>query len=225
MKPYEKTSGSVDTERLVSSLDPYKLFFVFLVGAFIGFAAETFWCFVTVGHFEWRSGLVYAPFNPVYGFGADVLYIALLRFKKKDIIPVFFIGAAAGSAVEYFCSLIQEKTIGTVSWDYSQRPFNVGSRICLKYTVAWGLLAVLWVAAVRPGLDLLMSGIPMKIVRRLTVVMFIILLIVSIISVAALVRWKERLGGNVAANLFDSLLDRSFPDDKMMFFYPNMMFR
>ena len=48
----------------------YKLFWVFFIGCFLGVVVETLWCLATRFHYESRVGLVYGPFNLVYGFGA-----------------------------------------------------------------------------------------------------------------------------------------------------------
>ena len=54
-------------------LNFYKLFWVFLIGCFLGVIIELIWCAVLYQKFESRAGLIYGPFNPVYGFGALVL--------------------------------------------------------------------------------------------------------------------------------------------------------
>ena len=113
----------------------YKLFWVFTTGAFWGFLVETFWCLYRNRSFEWRAGLICIPLNPVYGIGAVVLYITLYKMNGANKIKIFAIGVVSGSFVEYFCSLVQERAFGSVSWDYSNYPLSIGSRICLKYSV------------------------------------------------------------------------------------------
>ena len=47
----------------------YKLFWVFFIGCFVGVVIEVLFCiFVTEHRYESRQGLIYGPFNPVYGF-------------------------------------------------------------------------------------------------------------------------------------------------------------
>ena len=54
-------------------LNFYKLFWVFFIGCFIGVILEVLTCMVTLHKIESRNGLIYGPFNPVYGFGAVVM--------------------------------------------------------------------------------------------------------------------------------------------------------
>ena len=51
----------------------YKIFWVFFLGCIIGVVVETLWCLATKFYIENRSGVIYGPFNPVYGVGAVVL--------------------------------------------------------------------------------------------------------------------------------------------------------
>lgn len=202
----------------------YKLFWVFTVGAFLGFLVETLWCFYRNGHFEWRAGLAYAPFNPVYGIGAVALYTALYKFNRANKIKIFATGVVAGSFVEYFCSLFQERAFGTVSWDYSNYPLNIGSRICLKYSVFWGLLALTWVSAIGPALEYFIEKIPSSIGKPLTWIMFAILAISIATSTIALFRWVLRFDGIEARNFIEVFFDKTFPDERMLRLYPNMKF-
>lgn len=48
-------------------LNFYKLFWIFFVGCFLGVVIETLYCLVTRHRFESRQGLIYGPFNLVYG--------------------------------------------------------------------------------------------------------------------------------------------------------------
>ena len=48
----------------------YKLFWVFFIGCFAGVVLETIYCLIQRGHYESRVGLIYGPFNLVYGVGA-----------------------------------------------------------------------------------------------------------------------------------------------------------
>lgn len=55
----------------------YKLFWVFFIGCFAGVVLETLYCLIQRGHYESRVGLIYGPFNLVYGIGALCLTGAL----------------------------------------------------------------------------------------------------------------------------------------------------
>ena len=42
----------------------YKLFWIFLIGCVVGYVVEMLWCYIKMGYFESRQGLVYGPFSP-----------------------------------------------------------------------------------------------------------------------------------------------------------------
>lgn len=123
----------------------YKILLICFIGSFVGVVIEVIWCFIRHGYIESRAGLVYGPFNLLYGFGAVVLTVTLYRFRNRGVWLSFLGGMIVGSGVEYLCSVIQEWLFGSRSWDYSNVPFNINGRICLLYSIFWGALGVLWI--------------------------------------------------------------------------------
>jgi len=203
-------------------LNFYKLFWLFAFGSAIGFLVETIWCVIKTGQIEARASMIYGPFNVVYGIGALVLYLCLRKIDKKKWYIIFSAGIAAGTMVEFICSYIQEVVFGTISWDYSHLPLNIGGRVCLLYSVFWGVLALLWVYAIYPLLKKLMLKIPDSTGRGLAWVLLAFLVIDSAISIAAVSRWVMRADGIPATGQVTALLDQLYPDAKMASFYPNM---
>lgn len=110
-----------------------KLFYLFVIGSFLGTIFETVWALLTEGHFEVRVGMVYGPFIPVYGGGACFLTAVLYKLYKLSDTLIFVISAVVGAGFEYFCSWFQEAVFGTISWDYSNTPFNIDGRTNLMY--------------------------------------------------------------------------------------------
>ena len=218
----------LDADHFARGLNFYKLFWVFVMGSLVGFVVETVWAIVTEGCFRWKSGIILIPLNPVYGLSAIVLYSILFKFKKKSFLSlfaVFLIGSVSCSAIEYLISFLQEKTLGSISWDYSDRALRIGTRICLEFTIYWGILAVAWVMVIRPLLDLLILKIPSNVGKPLSIVLFAVLVVFGTVSMFALYRWGGRLHGT-AGNLgsFGKFVDRVFNDKVMEYFYPNMVF-
>ncbi|MCI5800989.1 MAG: putative ABC transporter permease [Oscillospiraceae bacterium] len=80
-----------------------------------------------------RTGLVWRPFNLIYGFGAVLLTLCLYRLRRKNDRWIFLGGALLGGGYEYLCSWLRETLLGTVSWDYSEIPFNLNGRVNLLY--------------------------------------------------------------------------------------------
>ena len=131
------------TGHFAMGLNFYKLILLVFIGSFAGVVVEMLWCLLTNGYLESRAGLVYGPFNLLYGVGAVTLSVCLFRYRNRSSGFSFAGGMIVGSVVEYVCSWGQELLFGSTSWDYSNLPFNLNGRICLLYSVFWGILGVL----------------------------------------------------------------------------------
>ena len=192
----------------------YKLFWVFLIGSFAGFVAETTFALIRTGHLECRSNILFTPLNAIYGIGALVLYLCLNRLGNH-IVLVFTVGTVAGTLVEYVCSWAQQTAFGSVSWDYSNFPLNINGRVCPLYSVFWGLLAIAWAKLIRPAMDKTIDSIPDQIGRPLTWVLAVLLLLAIVLTIVAFTRWGLRMEGFPPHYEFTCWVDAHFPDSLM----------
>lgn len=202
----------------------YKLFWVFFIGCFLGVVAERTWCFVRYGLYEPRVGLIYGPFNLVYGIGAWALTLVLYPFRNRGKIFSFLGGAIVGSAVEYACSWFQEMVFGSVSWDYSNQPFNLNGRICLLYSVYWGVLGVLWIKEFYPRMAHYILKIPNRIGKILTYVLLVFMVFNTVMTGLTTLRWMNRSHGKPASNALDVYLDEHYPNERMESILSNLVF-
>ena len=203
----------------------YKLFWIFFIGCFLGVAIETIWCLIKLGHIESRQGLVYGPFNLVYGFGAIAMTLVFSRMRKTNIFIIFILGALLGGVYEYVCSMVQQALTGTVSWDYGEYAVNLNGRISLLYCIFWGILAVLWCKVLYPFISTLIEKIPNKIGIILTWVLLVFMIFNSVISTMAVYRMQNRSKNIPPSNKIEQLLDERFNDERMKRIYPNMMIK
>ena len=199
-----------------------KLFYLFVIGSFIGTVLETIWAFIIDGNFQVRVGLVYGPFIPVYGGGACFLTIVLYKLYKLNDTLIFVISAVVGASFEYFCSWFQETLFGTVSWDYSDTPLNFNGRTNLMYALIWGFLGLVWVRFLYPWLARLIEKIPKRSGGVMTAVLVIFMAFNAFMSCAAVYRWQDRAENPTADNSFVRYIDRHFDDEKMNFLFPGM---
>lgn len=91
-----------------------------------------------------RSSVLYGPFSIVWGLGCVLLTALLYKYKDRSDRYIFLAGTVLGGAYEYSCSVFTELVFGTVFWDYSHIPFNLGGRINLLFCFFWGIAAVVW---------------------------------------------------------------------------------
>ena len=213
-----------ECDHFAKGLNGYKLLLVCFIGSFFGVIIEMLWCLVSRGYIESRAGLVYGPFNLLYGFGAVVLTVTLYKFRNRGAWISFLGGIIVGSVVEYFCSWGQEFVFGTRSWDYSKMPFNINGRICLLYSIFWGILGVLWIKNLYPRMAKLILKIPNRVGKICTWVLLAFFVVNTVMSGIALTRWSQRNAGIPAANTFWQTIDERFPDERMEKVYANMVF-
>ncbi len=199
-----------------------KLFILFVIGSFVGTCIETVYALVTEGHFEFRVGVVYGPFIPVYGGGAVLLTIVLYKMYKLSDTLVFIIGGLLGAFFEYICSWGQETFLGTVSWDYSDYPLNIGGRTCLLFACFWGFLGLIWIRYLYPMASRLIEKIPKKQGSVILLVVFILAIYDGFMTVAAIYRWNQRIEKVPASNVFEEYLDERFDDQRMKLLFPHM---
>ena len=199
----------------------HKLVWLFFIGAFLGDITETIFCYATSGILMSRSSVVYGPFSVVWGLGVVVLTMMLHKYKDRDDRYIFLFGTVVGGAYEYICSVFTEIAFGTVFWDYSKLPFNLGGRINLLYCFFWGLAAVVWIKILYPRISALIERVPVKTGKILSWLMIVFMTVNIIISAMALARYSDRQTGKEAANSIDYFLDDHFPDKRMEWIYPN----
>lgn len=222
-------NGTIDLEEregdhFARGLGIYKLLLILFIGSFAGVVVELMWCLIRNGYLESRSGLVYGPFNLLYGAGAVALTVCLYRFRNRSGWISFLGGMLVGTVVEYLCSWGQEALFGSRSWDYSTMPFNLNGRVCLLYSIFWGVLGVFWIKDLYPRMAQLILKLPNKIGKIFTVAVTVFLIFNGVVSLLAVDRWAERVEGQAPGNSLEELLDERFPNERMESVYANMDF-
>ena len=199
----------------------YKLAGLFFIGSFLGDLVETIFCYVRSGVLMSRSSVVYGPFSIVWGFGCALLTAFLYKYRDKSDRYIFVYGTVLGGAYEYICSVLSELVFGTVFWDYSEIPFNLGGRINLLYCFFWGIAAVVWPKILYPILSSWIEKLPVRTGTVLTWVMVVFMTVNMAISALALYRYDTRREQPEAQNGLERFLDTHFDDARMEKIYPN----
>ena len=200
----------------------YKLVCLFFLGAFLGDITETVFCLATTGKLMSRSSVVYGPFSIVWGLGCVLLTAILYQYRSRSDSYIFIFGTILGGAYEYICSVFTELVFGTVFWDYSNIPFNLGGRINLLYCFFWGIAAVIWLKCLYPLLSSLIEKIPKRAGIPITWLMILFMIFNMIMSGLALNRYTERHSNKSDNdNAATRFLDKNFTDERMEQIYPN----
>lgn len=200
-----------------------KLIWVFLVSALIGDLIEMVFCRLTGGTWMSRSSVLYGPFSIVWGMGAVVLTLTLQRLADKDDRHVFLAGFVVGGVYEYMCSVFTEVVFGTVFWDYSYMPLNIGGRTNVLYCFFWGALSVIWIKIIYPRMSVMIEKLPALAGKLITWAVVIIMVCNGLLTGAAMLRYNSRAVRPEAANVLDSFLDEHYDDAFMEKRWPNMV--
>lgn len=152
-----------------------RLLAYFVIYSFLGFVVETIFGMLTKGVIESRKSCFYGPFCYIYGLGAAIMIPGLKKFKRSNW-TLFIAGAIEGSVIEYVVGWIGEVIFQIKWWDYSNMPFNIHGRICILFSVFWGLLALVLIRLINPYIEILIDKIPKKIFKVTTTILTIFLL-------------------------------------------------
>lgn len=191
----------------------YECMWIFIAGSFLGYVIEMLWYRKLRGRWICRKGVIYGMFSPIYG-------IAFVGFSKiagkvSNILSTFILGSLLGSMFEYLCGYLQEKILGTKSWDYSKKPFQLHGRICLEFALYWGITAVVVVYVLQPCFLYIYSLFPIVFGRRIVTGGFVLLVCDCIISGLACMQQRNRRQGNRINNCFTRFLDRHYSDERL----------
>ena len=204
-----------------------KMFLIFVIGCFIGVLHENILgCikyYLRHQEFFWPShkGVIYGPFNPLYGAGI-ALIIYVLGKKKKSPLKTFICGALLGGAIEYIISYLMELVLGVASWDYSTYFLNINGRTTIPYMLFWGFASMILVHIIYPILSKWIEKIPSKIGKPLIVILVIFMSLNMFISFTALGRATLRNKGYEPFTIVGEFYDKVYPDEFLRTIYTNM---
>lgn len=143
----------------------WKIFAYFILYSFLGYVIETVFGILTTGLWQCRQSFLYGPFLGIYGVGAVIILVAS-SYLGKNNLTLFLGGYAIGTITEYLTSFLVEVVLHTKWWDYTNNILNVNGRVCLLYSIFWGILTIVLVKKFNPLVDkvfhFLSSKMPMK---------------------------------------------------------------
>ena len=128
----------------------------FWIYSFLGWLVELAFAAASRSQDRRRRCLLLLPLCPVYGLGM----LAALALPPMGGPGLMVWGGLAATAAEYVYHWAGERLLDVRFWDYTQVPGNLRGRVCLPFTLAWGLLVWAAVRFVQPGVEALAAGVP-----------------------------------------------------------------
>lgn len=206
-----------------------KLFLIFIIGSIIGaLYEEIFSMLLTYSRtgniiFEYRRGVIYGPFNVIYGFGAVVI-VSLLADKNHKWYQTILYGALLGGGIEYFVGFLQETFTNSISWDYSNRFLNINGRTTIPYMLVWGIFSFLFVKYLYPFVSSKIEKIPYNLGKLLVNILLVFMVVNMTISWSAIIRQNLRNNNIPAITPYGRFLDKHYPDEFLEKYFANMSF-
>lgn len=214
----------------------------FIIYSVLGCIIETLYGLLTKGVIESRQSMLYGPFCCIYGLGAICL-LCIPKSAKKNNWTLFIAGFIIGSVLEYIVSMVGEVIFNIKWWDYSNFPLNINGRICVYFSIFWGILTICLNKVINPTVDKLLAKVPIKVLHILTAIIIVFMAFDFIISSFALKMFETRVIYNYNLDVqgvedyyedylhiyqnnpgLKEFVDKVFSDEKMLKTFPNIKF-
>ncbi len=201
-----------------------QIFMFFLIGCIIGVYYEQIFNLIKNGVWESRKGIIYGPFNPIYGFGfAGFVFLLGKNVNKRPWYLTYLYSCLIGGISEYSLSLIGEELFNATSWDYSGYFLNIGGRTTIPFMLFWGLGGLIFMKFIYPFICKLISRIPHNFAKIALPIMVVFMCLDMFVSYTALFRQANRLKGHPPITILGEWYDKIYTDEFLKKIYPNMI--
>ena len=129
-----------------------------IIYSFCGYLLERLFAAVTKSSNQVRRCFRFLPLCPVYGLAVTAVLALPPDLLQLPWLPIW--GSLVTTAVEYAVHWLYESCVGVHFWDYSPLRFQIHGRICLPFSIAWGLLVTAAVLLLQPVFNALIPAIP-----------------------------------------------------------------
>ncbi len=116
--------------------------------------------------------------------GAITIIIAS-QYLDKNNVTLFLGGYVIGTITEYLISFLAEVFLHAKWWDYSNNILNINGRVCLLYSVFWGILTLFLIKKFHPLVENSIEKITSKISRKLAKTMLTVIILFLLIDCMA----------------------------------------
>jgi len=173
----------------------------------MGWCIETVYATINKKEFVNR-GFLHGPFCPIYGFGT-LSIIVLLKPIDTNYFLLFLGSVFLTSFIEYITGYILETSFNSTWWDYSDKSYNLHGRICLSFSIIWGLVSMFILKVVHPYIINVVNLIPPNRDSTIFYIALLYLIMDFIITVITIFKLRSLLTQlNVAySDLTDKLSD------------------
>jgi len=199
----------------------FHIFYIFLIGSIVGWFVEGIWSLGKRHMFYNHSAFVLGHIDLVYGMASVILTLVLGKLKKCNNVIIFLVSFVVGSVLEYAASFGMEKMFGFIAWNYSSKFMNLNGRICLVYSLFWGILGIIWVRLIMPNFVKLINKIDYQQGKKFMYIALAFLAFDGTLTLVAIDRAKDYEKGIAPQNKVEECLDKYFGVDYLNNMYNN----
>lgn len=190
-----------------------KLFLLFIIYSSVGWCMEVITMFVQKRKFV-NCGALIGPYCPIYGIAALLIMLLLEGFESNPLL-LFSSSMVICSIVEYFTSYLIEKCLNIKWWDYSHIKFNLNGRICLRISLIFGILGVIFTYFLNPIIYQMLNSIHPYLIILVTTITMIIFVIDVFTSYCLM--YKLKTSDNMKLDTYTNTITRLIKQKKKSF--------
>lgn len=193
-----------------------KYILMFFFYSFAGWCLESLYCSIGEKRFINR-GFLTGPLCPIYGTASLVLIVLIYNPFKDNPLAVFILGIVLCDIVEYLTSFLMEKLFAARWWDYTYELLNIKGRICLKHSLYWGVISIIFVKVIHPSVENLyskISGNHIYYILAAVLIIFVLDVIHAVIKASDIRKLHQKLNslievlGNELTSFKDSVTEK-----------------
>ena len=103
-----------------------------------------------------------------------------------------------------------EYVFGFVAWTYKHKPYNINGRVCLSYSIFWGILGIFWIKFIFPKVKKLITKLNKTESAKFIKIAITFLIFDSILTIGAINRGKEYEQNIPPSNKIEEVIDKYF---------------
>lgn len=126
--------------------------------------------------YERTPGILNTPFCILYGIGTVVLSLIINKITNNFVL-LFSLSFISLTILEYITFILLNKIYNLKLWDYSDMKFNINGKVCLSFSIIWGLLGAVYIKYIFPILNNFFN------IAKGNMLYFFILLLIEIVIV------------------------------------------
>ena len=155
------------------------VFLAVVISGVFGWLYEYIFYWINGGFdkFYWRGGNFLTWIN-IYAYGSLIIWFLTFKLKRKPLL-VFIISFVSTGILEFFAGLGVYLITGLKYWDYDTEILGFGSIygfVCLRSVAVFGIMGLLLVYVILPGIYYLAVKLPKKVFLVTAVILFAVIL-------------------------------------------------